>query len=183
MHPNLLSRDDAVLVVVDVQGPFVRAVFETDRVVSNVIKLVESAKVLGLPVLVTLQNKARMGDTIPEIAAALPEHEPIDKMTFSCCGVEPFPTALKALGRTTVVLCGVETHVCVNQTAHDLIELGFAVQVPGDAVSSRTEGNWRAGIERMRDIGVIITSTEMAIFELLRSAAAPEFKRILELVK
>ena len=189
-HPNLLERDNTVLVVVDVQEPFRKSVFERDRVITNVIKLVEAAKVLGLPVIATLQNRARMGDLIPEVASVLPGstgegvlHPPIDKMTFSCCGVEAFRAAVERIERNTVLLCGVETHICVNQTAHDLAALGYRVHVAADAVSSRRESDWQIGLEKMRQSGVIVTSTEAAIFELLKDAAAPEFKAILELVK
>jgi nicotinamidase-related amidase len=101
-------------------------------------------------------------------------------MTFSCCGSKDF---LSALERYTILLCGVETHICVNQTALDLLRLGYQVHVAADAVSSRKESNYRIGLDRMRQAGAVITSTEMAVFEMLRDAAAPEFKRILELVK
>jgi nicotinamidase-related amidase len=97
--------------------------------------------------------------------------------------VESFITQLDSLERRTVVICGVETHICVNQTALDLIECGYSVQVPADAVSSRHEKDWQLGLEKMRQSGVVITSREMATFELLKDAACPEFKQILELVK
>jgi nicotinamidase-related amidase len=183
MHPNVLDRDDAVLVVVDMQEPFLRGIFERERTATNVIKIVEAAKALGLPVLATIQNQARMGDVVPEVAQALPGPGRIDKMTFSCCGAEEFVAALDETGRRSVLVCGVETHICVNQTAHDLLESGYRVHIAADAVSSRQESDWLAGLDKMRESGAVITSVEMAIFEMLRDAAAPEFRRILELVK
>ena len=106
----------------------------------------------------------------------------LDKMTFSCC-TEQFNARLSQLGHNTVLLCGVETHVCLNQTALDLIQLGYKVQLAADAVSSRKESDYKIGLEKLRGAGVVITSTEAAIFELLRDAAAPEFRNILRIIK
>jgi nicotinamidase-related amidase len=183
MHPNLLDLNDTVLIVVDVQEPFLRTIFERERVVENVLKMVEAAKVLGLPVVTTLQNKARMGDVIPEIAKALPSGERFDKMTFSCCGSDDFICEISKIGRKTALICGIETHICVNQTSHDLVQLGYNVHVVADAVSSRKQQDWLTGLEKMRQAGIVITSVEMSIFELLRDASLPEFKAILNLVK
>ncbi|HOK54814.1 MAG TPA: hydrolase [Armatimonadota bacterium] len=183
MQNYLLERNDTVLVVVDIQEPFLRNIFERDRVVTNAIKLIEAAKVLGVPIVTTLQYKEKMGDVIPEVAEALPDDdERIDKMTFSCC-TEQFNARLSQLGHNTVLLCGVETHVCLNQTALDLIQLGYKVQLAADAVSSRKESDYKIGLEKLRGAGVVITSTEAAIFELLRDAAAPEFRNILRIIK
>lgn len=183
MHQNVLDRNDTVLVVVDMQEPFLRGIFERDRVISSVLRMVRAAKVLNVPIITTLQYKSRMGDVVPELAEVLSDSERVDKTTFSCCGVEPFAASLEKLGRKKVLMCGVETHICVNQTAHDLLDIGYNIHVPADAVSSRQENNWRIGLDKMRQSGVIITSVEMATFELLRDAACPEFKQILELVK
>lgn len=183
MHPNILDRNKTVLVVIDMQEPFLRGIFERDRVVSCVLSMVRAAKALDVSIVTTLQYQARMGDVIPELAEILPDSNRIDKTTFSCCGVETFIEQLNSFERRTAVICGVETHICVNQTALDLVEMGYKVHVPADAVSSRHETDWQIGLEKMRQSGVVITSKEMAIFELLRDAACPEFKQILELVK
>jgi nicotinamidase-related amidase len=182
-HPNILDGNNTVLVVVDMQEPFLRSIFERERVVANTIKLIRAAKALGVPVVTTLQYQARMGDVIPEVAEALPDESRIDKMTFSCCGVEPFGEALAAIGRRQILLTGVETHICVSQTAHDLLHTGYSVQVAEDGVSSRRESDWRTGVEKMRGSGVVITSCEAAIYEMLRDASAAEFKQILDVVK
>jgi len=183
IHQNILDRNQTVLVVVDIQEPFLRNIFERDRVVTNVIKLVKAAKALQVPVIATLQRKEKMGDIIPELAEVLPDEERIDKTTFSCCGVKEFEEAIAQHGSPTVLICGIEAHICLNQTVLDLLRLNYNVHVAVDAVSSRKESDYKTGIEKMRYAGAIITSTEASIFELLRDAAAPEFKTILELVK
>lgn len=183
MHPSVLDRNETVLVVVDVQEPFLGSIFERDRVVSNVVKLVEAANVLDVPVVTTLQYPEKMGDVIPELAEVLPDTDRIDKTAFSCCGAKSFVNKLEQLGRHAVLLCGVETHICLNQTAHDLLILGYKVHIAADAVNSRKESDYIIGLGKMRESGVIITSTEASIFELLRDAASPEFKTILRLVK
>ena len=182
-HPAILRDSDAVLLVVDVQDAFLKAIWERERVVENTVRLVEAAKVFDLPVLATLQNAQRMGGCTQAVAEALPRNDCVDKMTFSCSGEASFRRMLEATGRRQVLICGVETHICVNQTAHDLLALGFGVHIARDAVSSRTQSNWQVGIEKMRDSGCVITSTEAAIFELLGNASRPEFKKILPLVK
>ena len=182
-HANLLDSSDAVLVVVDVQDSLLKAIFESERVVRNTVRLIEAAKVFSIPVLVTLQNARRLGDCTDSVAVVLPDNARIDKMCFSCCGNEDFVAALEQTGRRQVLMCGVETHVCINQTVHDLLDMGYVVHVPKDAVSSRTSDNWNIGIEKMRDSGCIIASTETAIFELMKDASRPEFKQILPIVK
>jgi nicotinamidase-related amidase len=182
-HAHILEQEHAVLLVVDVQDAFLKAIWEPERVVENSLKLIEAAKVLSVPTLVTVQYSQRMGGTTQALEEALVGCECIDKMTFSCLGSEAFASALDATGRRQVLICGIETHVCVNQTAHDLLARGLMVHIAQDAVSSRTESNWRIGMQKMRDSGCVITSTEAAIFELLRDASRPEFKRILPIVK
>jgi nicotinamidase-related amidase len=182
-HPNLAERSDSFLVVVDMQEPFLRTMFDREMVIENARKLIAAAKILDLPVLVTLQNAERMGDTVPEVKELLPPHEPMDKMSFSCCGDREFMRRVEALGRKTAILTGVEAHICVSQTAHDLLAHGYKVHVPEDGVCSRREVNWRAGLEKMRQSGVVVTSTEAVIFELLGCAGTDEFREVLKIVK
>ena len=182
-HPNLVDRADSCLVVVDMQEPFLRTMFDRDAVVDGVRTLVGAAQILGLPILVTVQNPERMGDTVPEIAEVLPPVAAISKMSFSCCGDKTFLEMLEQLGKKAVIVCGIETHICVSQTAHDLLVMGYKVHVPEDAVCSRTEQNWRIGLEKMRKSGIIVSSTEAVIFELLRCAGSDEFRQVLKLVK
>jgi len=185
MHPNILDRRKCVLVVVDMQEPFLRTIHERERVIANSRLLVQAALILKVPMLTTLQNGDRMGGTIPEIQDLLPEAtEPAcDKMCFSCGRSEDFLDALAASDRRQVILCGVETHICISQTAHDLLHEGYHVHVAADAVSSRTLERHKLGMEKMRDSGVIPCSAEAAVFELLADASLPEFKHIHALVK
>jgi nicotinamidase-related amidase len=126
-----------------------------------------------------------LGNTVPEVAALLPDTPSVDKLMFSCFGSDVFCTLLKRLPgqRTTVLLCGMETHICVMQTALGALREGYLVHVASDAVSSRTELNWRIGLDRMRGAGAILSSTEMMIYELLRSSGAPAFKELLPYLK
>lgn len=182
-HPNLLESSDTALIVLDVQDAFLKAIYERERVVLNSVKLIEAAKIFSIPIIVTLQNAERLGDCNEEVAAALPSDARLNKMTFSCLGGPCFPETLEETMRRRVLICGIETHICINQTAHDLLVRGYSVHIAKDAVSSRTPENWLTGIEKMRDSGCVITSTEMAIFELTEDASREEFKKILPLVK
>jgi nicotinamidase-related amidase len=138
-----------------------------------------------MPVLMSTQYAKGLGGIVPEIASLLPETEAIDKQMFSCLGSDVFRSLLKRLpgNRNTLLLCGMESHICVMQTAVGALREGYLVHVASDAVSSRTEWNWKIGLERMRSAGAIISSTEMIIYELLRSSGAPEFKEILKHLK
>jgi nicotinamidase-related amidase len=178
-----LDRDRAVLVVVDVQEAFRPAVLDFDRVVANVATLVQGAKALAVPTLVTEQNPKGLGRTVPELAEHLDGVEPIEKVCFSAAGSESFSRALAASGRDQVLLCGIESHVCVNQTADDLIGRGIEVHVAQDAVTSRTEQNRDLGLHKMERSGAVVTSVETALFELLGAAGTPEFKEVQRLVK
>lgn len=180
---SLLNRDDAVLLIVDIQVAVLKAMRDAETVVANTARLIEGAKLFSVPIVLTLQNPERLGGCPEPVEAALPPVEPIHKMVFSCCEEPSFVEKLREIGRKQVMLLGIESHVCVLQTAHDLTAHGYEVHVVQDACSSRTEANWRAATERLRDIGCVITTTEMAIFELTRQAGTPEFKQVLSIVK
>jgi len=134
---------------------------------------------------VSTQYAKGLGGTVPEVASLLPETEAIDKNLFSCFGSDVFCTLLKRLpgNRNTLLLCGMESHICVTQTALAALREGYIVHVASDAVSSRTEWNWKIGLERMRAAGAVISSTEMMIYELMRSSASPAFKEMLPYLK
>ena len=182
-HPHILQAESAIVVVVDMQEPFLRGIHERERVIQNVARLVQGAKVLGVPVLCTLQNRKAMGDVIAEIQALLPPHPPFEKMAFSCYADPRFASELDRSGRKQVVLCGVESHICVSQTAAALLAAGYQPHVCADAVSSRTAENWRAGIEKVRQAGGLINATESVLFEILQEAGTPNFREILRIVK
>jgi nicotinamidase-related amidase len=177
-----LDRGRVALAVIDVQEAFRPAVLDFDRVAANVGVLVQGAQILGLPVLVTEQYPKGLGHTVPEVAEHLGALSPLEKVSFSALGADGFPAALDA-ERDQVVLCGIEAHVCVSQTAEDLLAAGREVHVVQDAVTSRTAENRALGLHKMERGGAVLTSVETALFELLRGADTPEFKQIQALVK
>ncbi len=185
MKHNLwrVNRAQVGLVVVDIQEKLLPAMFEKERVLQNCARLIRGARILGVPVVATEQYRKGLGSTVPEIAAAMENFAPLEKLTFSACGAETWPAAFTKAGVSDFILCGIECHVCVTQTCLDLLDSGFRVFVVADATSSRTAENYRAGLERMRDARAVIVSTEMILFELLGKAGTDEFKQVLKLVK
>lgn len=178
-----LSIQNTGLLVVDIQERLLPAMHEKERVAQNALRLVKGAGILGLPTRVTEQYRKGLGGTIPELAASMAHFNPIEKMTFSALQAGDLLKALQNSGIENVLLCGIECHVCVCMTCLDLIANGFHPFVIADAVSSRTSENCSLGIDRMRQAGATIVSTEMVLFELLERADAPAFKQILNLVK
>jgi nicotinamidase-related amidase len=176
-----LEAEHCALIVVDIQEKLLPPIFQRERLVKNSQLLIRLAGILKIPTLMSTQYAKGLGQTVPEIASLLPETEPIDKQMFSCFGSDVFCSVLKRLpgNRNTVLLCGMESHICVTQTALGALREGYIVHVASDAVSSRTEWNWHIGLERMRAAGAVISSTEMIIYELLRSSGAPGFKELL----
>ena len=178
-----ITRAKAGVVVVDIQERLLPGIFENQRLVRNSRLLIQGAGILRLPVFVTEQYPKGVGRTVPDIASAIPNYAPIEKLAFSCCGAPGFVEALRAKGVQDVILCGMEAHVCICQTCLDLLEADFRVFVAADAISSRTAENHRIGVERMRAAGAVIASTEMVLFELLERSGTEEFKQVLALVK
>ena len=179
MPARMLDRERAALVVVDVQEAFRPAVQDFDRVARNAAVLVQGARALGVPVIATEQYPRGLGATVPELAEHLNGVEPIEKTVFSAAGAEGFDLA----GREQVLVCGIESHVCVSQTAHDLLDRGLEVHVARDAVSSRTEENLELGLQKMEGAGAVLTSVEAALFELLGEAGSDEFKTVQKLIR
>lgn len=179
----LLSVEDSVLMVIDIQGNLYESMQDKHFLLENVRKLIRGMQVFGIPVIVTEQIPEKIGSTISPVAELLPEVPRIPKSDFSCCGDEKIMKALKAVERRQVLLCGIEAHVCVYQTAIDLLGFGYEVYLVADAVSSRTVMNREIGIGKMRDEGVHLASTEMVLFELIRTAEDPRFKEIFRIVK
>ncbi len=180
-----LEAEQCALIVVDMQEKLLPPIWEKERFVRNAQLLIRLAGILKIPAVVTVQYAKGLGNTVPEIASLLPDSSPIDKLTFSCFGSDAFCSLLKRLPgqRTTILLCGMETHICVMQTALGGLREGYLVHVAADAVSSRSELNWRIGLDRMRAAGAILSSTEMMIYELLRSSGAPAFRELLPYLK
>jgi nicotinamidase-related amidase len=180
-----LESEQCALVVVDIQEKLLPPIFQKEQLVRNAKLLIRAAKVLQTPAIVSTQYAKGLGQTVPEIASLLPEVEAIDKDRFSCFGSDVFCTLLKRLpgNRNTILLCGMESHICVMQTALAALREGYIVHIASDAVSSRTEWNWKIGLERMRDAGAVISSTEMIIYELMRSSSSAAFKEMLPYLK
>jgi nicotinamidase-related amidase len=173
-----LDRARTALVVIDVQEAFAKAVERFEEVVRQTSILVTGARVLGLPTVVTEQYPRGLGDTVAQVRDALDGAPRLPKTVFSAAQADGFELA----GRDQALVCGIETHVCVNQTAHDLLARGVEVHVAVDAVSSRTAANRELGLRKMEESGAILTSVETALFELLGAAGSDEFKTIQKLV-
>jgi nicotinamidase-related amidase len=180
-----LEASQCALVIVDMQEKLLPPIWEKERLVRNVQLLIRLAGILKIPTMVTTQYAKGLGDTVPAIASLLHDTPAIDKLMFSCFGSDVFCSLLKRLPgqRTTMLLCGMEAHICVMQTALGGLREGYLVHVAADAVSSRAELNWRIGLDRMRAAGAIISSTEMMIYELLRGSGEPAFRELLPYLK
>ncbi len=183
MDKFFLDKDEAVLVIVDIQERLAAVMSERKKVVDNCLHLIELARLLGIPVLLNEQYPKGLGPTVSEIRDALQPYEPLEKLTFSCCKGPAFPERLAAARRKKVILVGMETHVCVLQTCIGLLNEGYAVHAVGDAICSRTKDNFQTAIEFMRDAGAVITCTETVLFQLLEKAGTEEFKIISKRIK
>ncbi len=178
-----IDRDDAIFVAIDFQEKLMPVVAEPEELEAKAAKLAQGMKTLEIPTIVTQQYTKGLGVTVPAIAEALGKFTPIDKTTFSCMGNEDFLASLEALDRGCVILAGIEAHICVEQTAIDLLREGYEVALVTDCVQSRDPRNRDIAIQRMNQAGVIPTSFESVLYELLGSAKASEFKAISALVK
>ena len=178
----MLEIDNTVLVVIDVQGKLASLMHDRKNLYDNAARMIRAAAVLGIEVICTEQHPDGLGPTVTELAEHL-NVEPIPKFAFSCRGEPAFEAALKLTRCTQVLLAGIETHICVYQTAMDLLAGGYEVYVLSDAVSSRTPDNRQLGLQRMKDAGAVMTGVEMALFEMLKVAKGDKFKQIVRIVK
>ena len=180
-----LEADQCALVVIDIQQKLLPPIFQKEQLVHNAQLLIRAAGILKIPALVSTQYAKGLGATVPEISSLLTGTDPVDKTLFSCFGSDAFCALLKRLPaqRNTLLLCGMESHICVTQTALGALREGYLVHVASDAVSSRTEWNWKIGLDRMRAAGAVISSTEMMIYELMRSSSSAAFKELLPHLK
>lgn len=179
----MLKIDDTILVVIDIQGRLATLMHEKDEFYENVVRMIRGAQVLGIPIIWNEQLPDKLGPTIPEIQEVLSGAAPLVKKTFSCYGNSEFRGQLEISGCRQVLLVGMETHVCVYQTAIDLLQTGFQVHLVADAVSSRTLENKQIGINAIKDLGAKITCVEMCLFEMLGVAEGDRFKQIINIVK
>jgi isochorismate hydrolase len=177
-----LTPQNTALVVIDVQEKLVNAMSRRVELLSAIKKLMGAARVLKIPALITAQYVKGLGPVCSEITESSPGVMPLEKMAFSCCGSEKFMRSIKDAQRQRILLCGIEAHVCVQQTAIDLMK-DYFVYVAVDAVASRHEVDYTVAIERLRDCGAVITTVESAVFEILRDSGTEQFKQILPLFK
>lgn len=185
VYRQILEADKVVLVVVDIQERLLPPIFNKDILVKNSQLLVHAAKILDIPIVVTTQYAKGLGPTVPEIAELIPDVAAVDKVDFSCFAKDEFGTALNSLSgnRNTLILCGMESHICVMQTALAGLNRGYLVHVASDAIGSRNEWNWQVGMERMQNAGCVISCTEMIIYEMMKASGTPQFKQLLKYIK
>lgn len=194
-HPNLLDSKQALLLIVDIQESFRKVLPDLDELISGITTLAKAAKILQLPTVVTEQYPKGLGKTLEEITSCLGQSKSFAKTSFSCAGAhshadeldlnsaQTFMDYLESTGRKQIIVCGMETHVCVSQTVHDLLQYGYQMHVVADAVSSRFFKNKEIGLQKMLAAGAIITSVETALFEMLGNSDVVSFKAIQQLVK
>jgi len=179
----MLTIDNSLLVLIDIQGKLASLMHDKERLYKNFEIITKSMNILKIPIIWMEQVPDKLGPTIDEISRNLPDITPIAKYTFSCFENADFKEKLKSINRKKIILTGIETHICVFQTAYDLIKDGYDVQVIADCVSSRTKQNKKIGLKRMNQAGVVTTSCEMVLFELMRSTKAEGFREITGLIK
>jgi nicotinamidase-related amidase len=182
-HP--LEAEQCALIVVDIQEKLLPPIFNKETMVKNAQLLIRLAGILSIPIVATTQYRKGLGATVPEVAELLGEVRTIDKLEFGCFGSDEFRSGLKKLpgNRNTLLLCGMEAHICVTQTALGALNDGYLVHVASDAVGARSEWNWKIGLDRMRAAGAVISSTEMMVYELLRCSGSQQFKELLAYIK
>jgi len=184
MHPNTLILTQSALTVIDMQEAFRTKIPDFSEVAERIATMVKAAKLLQLPIIVTEQYPKGLGHTASEILEVIPSStEIVEKTTFSSCGVRPFQSQLEAVGARQVMVCGIEAHICVNQTVHDLLAAGFQVHLLTDCITSRKKENKETALHKMELSGAIPSSIEMAIFEMMRDAKHEQFKAIQGLIK
>ena len=186
MNPvSQFDRKEAVLVIVDVQDALMKQMDQEvgKEVIRNIQTLLAFTKEMSIPILITEQYPKGLGKTVPKIKTELEGILPIEKLSFSCCGVKAFNEKLNQSGRRQVILTGIETHVCVLQTADDLMQKGYAVHAAADAICSRRKLDWEIGLRWMEKKGAMISTTEIIAFRLLKEAGTEEFRRLSKLLK
>ena len=183
MSENFIKRDKTVLVIIDVQEKLFPYVKDQIHLQKNISKLVETAKLLNLPIIITEHYPKGLGRTMPSIADLAKDALMIEKTSFGCCGDDGFNKAVKKTARKQIILCGIEAHICVAQTAIGLKNSGYDVYLSADAVSSRNAVDAETAIERMKGEGIIVSTAEALLYELMQDASDPLFKEFLQIVK
>jgi len=179
----MLTVENALLVIIDVQGTLAQKMHDKPFFIENLKKMIKGAQILDVPLLITEQIPQKLGPTLPEVAALFSDFQPIPKASFSCCGEPEFMKKFNALGRTQILLTGIEAHVCVYQTAIALKSLGYEIHLLTDCISSRTGENKLVSIARMKTEGVKLATAEMVLFELVKIAEGEKFREMVKVVK
>ncbi len=182
-HSQVLARDSALLLVVDYQQKLLAAFKKPDEFVENCVKLIKFAKILKLPIIWTEQYPKGLGQTVEQIGTELSHLKPIEKLSFSCFGEPQFVDALSNHSATQLMICGIETHICVEQTVLDGIEAGYRMHVVADACGSRKKQDHKIGLRKMEQAGAVSTCVEMAMYEILERSDSAEFREVLKIVK
>lgn len=179
----MLDKRSTILVVIDVQGNLAQAMFEKERLFASLVTLIRGARLFELPIIWMEQTPEKLGPTIKQIAAELVDRKPVAKSVFSCWRSPEFRTELEKHPADSILLCGIETHVCVYQTAMDLLANNYHVEIVADAVSSRFKHNYTIGLEKIRGKGAEITTVETTLFELQKEVDGERFKKTIQLIK
>ncbi len=184
MPQGLIKKDDCILLVLDIQGTLFKTMVEKERMLEKSLKMIDFARRVEIPIVVTEQYPKGLGPSLPEILEALPDGiEVIPKTSFSCFGEPKFDATIRSLDRKTIIVVGMETHICVNQTTLEGLEKGYDMYLVADAISSYSEFDTRIAFERLRAAGATIATSEMAMFEILRVAKTGSFKKCFDLLK
>ncbi|MEI8388654.1 MAG: hydrolase [bacterium] len=184
MKNKLLNSENSILLIIDIQEKLLKAQHDKEKIQKNAVILTKAAKILGIPVIVSEQYPQGLGATIPEIKENLSENAKYyEKKSFSCCANSAFEDLIKETGKNQVIVCGIESHVCVHQTVSDLLSAGYEIFLVKDAVGSRKEYECEIGFERMISSGAVPACVEMIVFELIKCASHEKFKQIQELIK
>ena len=179
----MLKLDNTVLVVIDIQSKLWNVMHDKEDLLANAQKLVRGMQVMGVPIILTEQNPQGLGPTVPELMQTMPQIKPLPKFCFNCWQEKDFQDTVLESGCKQVLICGIETHICVYQTALEMLSSGFEVYVVGDVVSSRVVRNRDIALSRLQSEGARLTVTEMAIYELMQTAKSPHFKEMLKVIK
>jgi nicotinamidase-related amidase len=179
----MLNLENTALVMIDIQAKLLNVMFEKEALLENAQRLIKGLQLLGIPVIVTEQNPKGLGPTQAELAQLLPNVGALPKYCFSCGQDKGFAEALSKLNRRQILLCGIEAHICVYQSALELLSQGYEVQIVTDVVSSRAAANKTLALSRLQSEGAKLTSTEMVLFELLKTAENPSFKEISRIIR
>ncbi len=183
MEKYFLQQDNTALLIIDIQERLAAVMKMKEAVIKNCLHLIELAKLLQFPIVVTEQYAKGLGPTVEPLRDVLPDYRPIEKLTFSCCEEPSFLNAVRMLNKKTLIVTGMETHICILQTSIGLLREGFRVHLVKDAVCSRTKENWKIGCDFIRAAGGVVTSTETALFQLLKVAGTENFKTISKRIK